>query len=327
MFNSPHFKNHRAFTLAEMAIVVVLVGILLSLGLKMTVATLNNTAYSQTAGKQAQIKTALIGFLRSNGRLPCPDKNVPPKGTESTPCLANAAASYGGVPWVVLQLPKDTVQDGWGNMFTYKVANGVAPVVKNWTVNSALATTFDITQMGTPSVALTVQQGDGVNPLNTITTNAVVVLISGGKNGFGANTILGIANTAPPGANVDETTNAKNTTTTFVVRPYTTSTTAVGGPFDDLVTYMLPQDLLQPLTTEQTIASCKTYCTTPCAAAGNPFPYCTGAGLPATAANASKCTAAGTPYATCTGNGAPAVCTVPATTPVPIGKPTPSCTQ
>jgi len=319
--------RQRAFTLAEMAIVVVLTGILLTLGLKMTVATLNNTAYSQTASKQAQIKTALIGFLRANGRLPCPDTNAVPTGNEVKPCTASAKLAYGVVPWITLQLPRDTAQDGWGNLMTYRVANGFAPVLENWTAKVAPPVPFDITQMGTPSVALTIRQGDGVNPLVTISTFAVAVVLSGGKNGFGANTILGVLNTAPPALNIDETTNATNTTTTFVVRPYTSNPAAVGGPFDDLVIYMLPQDLLQPLTTEQTISSCKTYCTTACTAAGVPFPYCTGANTPVTAANASACTAAGVPYATCTAAGVPAVCTVPATSPVPIGNPTPKCTQ
>ncbi|MET3120449.1 prepilin-type N-terminal cleavage/methylation domain-containing protein [Oxalobacteraceae bacterium GrIS 2.11] len=319
-------KYQPGFTLAEMAIVIVLVGILLTLGLKMTTATLNNTAYSQTASKQAQIKIALINYLRSNGRLPCPDTAAVPTGAEVKPCSASAAASNGVLPWVALQLSRDAVQDGWGNLFTYKVANGLAPIAENWTATTGpVPVPFDITQLGTPSVAMTIRQGDGVNPLTTITTNAVVVIISGGKNGFGAKTILGVLNTAPPAANVDETTNATKASTSFVVRPYTDKPGSTGGPFDDLVVYLLPQDLLQPLTTEQTIASCKTYCSTPCTAAGTPFPYCTGANTPATAANASKCTAAGIPYAKCTGNGTPAVCTVPATSPVPIGNPTPSC--
>jgi hypothetical protein len=148
------------------------------------------------------------------------------------------------------------------------------------------------------------------------------VIFSSGKNGYGAKTIQGQNNVAPPAANIDETTNA-TANRIFVIRPYTERTTAFNGPYDDLVVYMTPQDLLQPLIAEQTIAVCKAYCPA-CTGPGTPSPYCTGPNTPATAATASACKALRNPYPTCTGLGTPALCTV-TTTPVPIGNPTPSC--
>ncbi len=320
------YQKQRAFTLAEMAIVVVLGGILLTMGLKMTVATLNNTAYVDTASRQERIKLALIGYLRTNGVLPCPDNKAIPNGTQVLPCTASAAAGRGVIPWVTLQLSRDTAQDGWGNFFSYRVANGFAPPanVRNWTGRIAPPAPFDIAQLSTPTNALTIRQGDGIVAPVIITTNAVAVIMSAGKNGFGARTISGQLVTAPPAANVDETTNATAATAAFVTRPYTENAAAFNGAFDDRIVYLLPQDLLQPLVTEQSVAVCKAYCPA-CTGPGTPSPYCTGAGQPTSAVSASSCIAAGNPYALCSGAGVPVLCTVAATSPVPIGNATPVC--
>ena len=84
-----------------MAVVVVLMGIMMTLGLRMLQATQNNAAWSETKLKQERIKVALISFLRTNGRLPCPDSALPPTGVEPAACLVNAGrgvlAAAGGI--------------------------------------------------------------------------------------------------------------------------------------------------------------------------------------------------------------------------------------
>ncbi|MEI7456384.1 MAG: type II secretion system protein, partial [Nitrosomonadales bacterium] len=117
-------KTQRAFTLAEMAVVVFIMGIAMSMGLKMTNANLDNSAYSTTKAKQDRIKLALIGYLRSNGVLPCPDTSTGiATGVAASTCSTPAAQGYGVVPWVSLGLSRDAAQDGWGNLFSYRVAN------------------------------------------------------------------------------------------------------------------------------------------------------------------------------------------------------------
>lgn len=286
-------RKQPGFTLAEMAIVVVLAGIMLTMGLKMATANLTNAAYSTTVTKQALIKTALINYLRSNGVLPCPDAKAAPDGKQSA-CPAN----FGVVPWQTLQISKDAVIDGWGNFFTYQVANGTNSA-KNWTLKTNAVTTFDVGQLAGPAAALTINQGDGVAALTLLTNKAVVVLVSAGQNGAGAKTVQGQNNANPTGA--DEITNATPGTAVFVMRPVTNNAAATGGPFDDIVTFMSAQDLLQPLVSEQFISSCRSYCT--------------------------PCTGNGTPVAACLGPNSPpifpAACT--ATSPIPVGNPTPAC--
>ena len=326
------YRRIRGFTLAEMAIVVVIAGILLSMGLKTWLSQLENAAYSDTKARQELIKAALISFMRTNGRLPCPDRAATPTGAEPASC-PTSANGYGVVPWSTLGLPRDTALDGWNNFFTYRVsnvagtANAAAPAVprakysnQNWTVRTTgiASTAFDLLSLA-PVLAngfttIQIQQGDGITALSaasTLTYNAVAVIYSHGKNGFGATTTKGTVLPAPTAA--DELTNATAGSILFVVRPYTETTAAAGGAYDDVVAYITPQDLLQPLVTEGTLKSCKSYCAATsnnnglantCTGLHEPYAWCTGAGTPTMPLSA--CTAPNTPYTYCTAAGAPA---------------------
>ncbi len=275
-------KPTTGFTLAEMAIVVLLIGIMMTMGLKMVTANLDNTAYSDTKAKQERIKTALIGFLRTNGRLPCPDSTAGvATGSEVTPC-ATAVSAYGVVPWQTLGLAREAAQDGWGNLFTYRVSNlnpataaaaGVPPVHRfsnqNWAINAG-AGAFDIRSFADAPLATAGFQSLRVNTVGGAAESrtAVVVILSHGKNGYGAKTIKVAARMpAPPAANINEGTNATIGQTIFVRRPVS-DIAAAPGPYDDVVAYMNPQDLLQPLITERSLlGACSAYCT-----AGGPAP-------------------------------------------------------
>jgi type II secretory pathway pseudopilin PulG len=286
------WRSAAGFTLAEMAVVILLMGIAMSMGLKMLTANLDNTAYSETKSKQERIKIALIGFLRTNGRLPCPDNTGGvATGLEISPCAALPALGYGIVPWQTLGIPRDTVQDGWGNYFTYRVANvnilattplGAPPLHvnanQNWTIKAG-AGAFDIrsfvsTTTGVGYQSLLIQNRDPAPGPNSESRNAVVVILSHGKNGLGAKTTkigLRIA-----GAAGDELTNATPGSTTFFSRAVTENAAATGGFYDDLVAYMTPQDLLQPLMTEKTLfGACAAYCT-----GGGPVPCTTTVPIP-----------------------------------------------
>jgi prepilin-type N-terminal cleavage/methylation domain-containing protein len=237
------------FTLVEMAVVIVVMGILLTMGLRMTQATQNNAAWAETKLKQDRIKVALISFMRTNGRLPCPDAALPPTGAEPANCLVNAGR--GVLPWRVLGLSVNDVQDGWSNFFTYRVANST-PAGRNWTTRVG-ATAFTITEMTAPSPALTVQErptpGGALNL--AISPNPVVVILSHGQNGLGARTIRGAALLPAPPAG-DENTNAGAGSTNFVIRT-PSDVAGANGAYDDIVAYLTPNDLLQPLLDDKTL--------------------------------------------------------------------------
>ena len=263
------------FTLAEIAIVLAVIGIAMTMGLKMLTATLENGAISETQAKQERIKLALVSYLRTNGRLPCPDTATPATGNELTPCIASVALGYGVPPWLTLQLSRDAVLDGWGNFFSYRVANTQpAAVLRNWT-SRTVGTPFDINELTTPNVALIIQERTApAAALTQITDRAVFVILSHGKNGLGALTTRGADRVPPPTVAValDENTNGTAVGRTFVRRafnerpqdaiPAVPPPVNPGGPFDDLVAYMTGQELLRSLTAEKTLYGCQHYCAT-----------------------------------------------------------------
>ncbi len=289
-------KKLQGFSLVELAVVLVLIGIVMTMGLKMVTATLENASYSETKSKQELIKVALIGFLRTNGRLPCPDNSgsaVVASGVEVSPCHGTAADGYGVVPWITLGIPRDSVVDGWGNYFSYRVANGTGGS-KNWASRTA-GIPFDINELRTPTAALTIQELDAAGTaLVTTNAGAVVVLLSHGKNGFGAKTTKVGARLPLADAGAGEATNGTDTTTTFTLRPVNESAGAFNGPYDDLLTYLTPQDLMQTLLNEGSLKSCYAYCpSAPTCTAGGTFSCTTGGGF--CNGTVVSCTASGTP--------------------------------
>jgi len=263
------------FTLVEMAVVVTLMAIFLTMGLGLLQATRESAAWTQTTAKQERIKLALIGYLRSNGTLPCPDATAtgtPPTGVKGTaPCLG--ALGRGVVPWKDLGLSAADVQDGWSNFFTYRVANRTPATSSNWTIKTGTGA-FSINELTVPLVTFSLQERNTAGVLTTtpLSPNPVVMILSHGKNGSGAKTVGGTFNAAPAGA--DELVNANLASTTFITRSPNAVAASPGGLFDDLVAYMTPQDLLQPLITEGTLRACVTYCASPVASCTtvNPIP-------------------------------------------------------
>lgn len=286
------------FTLVELAIVIVLIGVAMTLGLKTITATIENSLYSETKSKQERIKMALVSYLRTNGILPCPDNSgaaVVATGLAAAACSPAAANGYGIVPWRTLGISRETVVDGWGNYFSYRVANGSTG--KNWTSIAVPATDMTINELKVQTDALTIQElnSDGT-ALVDVTKKAVVVIVSHGKNGFGAKTTKVGARMPTDDAGAGETTNATVGTTTFVLRAVTDVAAAFNGPYDDIATYMLPQDLLQPLVNEGTVKSCIAYCssavTSSCSNATETC-ACFGVGLQGVPAGTTPCSGAG----------------------------------
>jgi prepilin-type N-terminal cleavage/methylation domain-containing protein len=315
------------FTLAEIAIVLAVIGLAMTMGLKMLTATLENTAYSETKAKQERIKLALVSFLRSNGRLPCPNKTAlpaDPTGLEEAVCTTavlatNPAAGSGLVPWITLGLPREAAVDGWGNYFTYRVANFrpvdpptsvtaglVSPPLHlynnhNWTTNAG----FDIRSLTpTPAASAPTPAASSYatlfvrtreSPSAALTDearNAVAVILSHGKNGLGARSTKPVAAAPLPTASAapDELLNAGPGAKTFVRRALNDAVfdaaSNPGGPIDDLVAYLTPQDLLQPLINEKTLlGACRAYCGA--SAAGGCTPLTPASGIPLISVGAS----------------------------------------
>lgn len=242
-------KHYAGFSLIEMAVVLVVMSIAMGLGLSLLRANQEKAAWNETKAKQERIKVALISYLRTNGRLPCPNSVAPWDGAEDAPCLVNAGR--GILPWQALGLSVGDVQDGWANFFTYRVANRTPGTSSNWTITSGVAP-FSIAELTVPLTTFTLQQRDSAGVLApAMTPNPVVIILSHGKNGAGARTVGGTTNAAPAGA--DEIVNTTTASTSFITRTPNDVAGSTGGVFDDLVAYLTPSDLLQPLVDDKTL--------------------------------------------------------------------------
>lgn len=262
-------RRTAGFTLAEMAIVLVIAGLLLTSVLSTVSTQLDARNISETQSRLNQIKDALIGYAQANGRLPCPADGTIATGAanagleqvvNTTTYVCSNANNFGVVPWATLGVGETDV---WGRRFGYKVSSvfsdAIAQITWNTTVPSTQSPTctapvpaptsssFALCSLG----GLTVSTRTAANKTGTSVANVPVVVISYGKNGYGAYTSGGTQYTVPPAVNADETMNATATSWIFYSReqsPQTSSCsdTAASTPFcefDDLIAY-IPANLL-----------------------------------------------------------------------------------
>jgi len=254
------------FTLAEMAIVLLIVGLLLTSVLSAVSTQIDLRNNAATQARLDEIKDALIGFAQANGRLPCPADGTLASGTSgagsegyntgASSCYT--ATKYSVLPWATLGVSETDV---WGRRFTYKVSSVFSDAISQSTWNttgqspSCTAPTPTPTQSSFALCSLgsyTITTRTAANKTGTNVTGVPVVIISHGKNGYGAYTPGGTLYTSPPAVDVDETANTPAAASTTVYSreqsPQSTSCsdTATGSPFcefDDLVAY-IPAGLL-----------------------------------------------------------------------------------
>jgi len=202
------------FTLIEMAIVLVVIGLLLSGGLLTVKPVIEGSKMAETNQRLDRIEEALILYVIRNGCLPCPADGalttndgsaVGDAASYTSQCLTQATASTtcsagtgSVVPWAALGLSQGEALDGWGNLITY-------------VVDGALAVDGDdmarIPPSEYPDGALVVQDATPTTP-NDVTALAAYVLISHGSDMRGAWSPGGVAKLAPDAGNVVQENNA-----------------------------------------------------------------------------------------------------------------------
>jgi prepilin-type N-terminal cleavage/methylation domain-containing protein len=230
-------RKARGFTLVEIAIVLVIIGMIVALFATVTATLLSSQRRQTTATRLTGVDAALVQFVTQNQRLPCPALGTRPSadplaGTEVSPCAASQA--NGVVPWKALGLGEQDATDGWGRRITYRVspsltaANGmnmywcdpaaaaggaVAACVINCVGLACTSPLSFLTNKG-----FQVRRGDGAtiimdpsnpsaNPSLPPATGAAYVLVSPGETGGGGYTNAGVL---APTTTTDGTQELKN---------------------------------------------------------------------------------------------------------------------
>ena len=240
-----HNKIISGFTLVELAVVLVIVGILLGSTLNSLSSRIEYTRKVETIEELEEIKQAMMAFAFVNGYLPCPDcsNNAGGCNTVAAADIADGVSDYdagnnrcsvneslGNVPWVTLGFGRS---DAWSTRYRYTVQNEYAD----------LSTAFTLAGVTGPAGSAVILEPDFATDATgavsrTLANNIVAVLLSHGPNGFGGTDENNIARAAIPAANLDELENADNDQF-FYTRPETAvGTTIAGGEFDDVVIWI-----------------------------------------------------------------------------------------
>jgi type II secretory pathway pseudopilin PulG len=115
------------YTLAELAICLCIIGILMSGGLLGTSQFFKEEKTAQTRQNIDFVMNVLSAYAQTHDRLPCPaDPKASPAqaGHEAEKCTA-AGTTEGVLPWKELAIPEDKVVDGWGRFIIYQPAPGL----------------------------------------------------------------------------------------------------------------------------------------------------------------------------------------------------------
>lgn len=292
--------NQRGFSLAELAVAFVIIGLLLAGALMPISAQLEVRNISDTRRTMDAIRDAIVGYAQATGRLPCPADGTlamgaATAGSEQWDSANNrCTTSVGVVPWGTLSVPET---DAWGRRFSYRVTNAFSDAISKTTyeftqtvspANAALnspaaqSTTNACVPTTTPTLSsfalctlgdiAVFTRNDTTHVASPIGTGIPAIIVSHGKNGFGAFQTNGtrvtgsgtIDGNGVPAINADEAANASGTTTASPGTGYNylsyayygrnqssatsgCSDTTAGSPFcefDDIVVTIPPSTLI-----------------------------------------------------------------------------------
>ncbi len=115
------------FTLIELSVVLVIIGLVLGMGLTAMGGWLEGKRREATQDRLDAIVEALVVYASQHRRLPCPadatDAGTAEAGREQREADESCtdAQQNGIVPWVTLGLREADALDGWTRLFTYRV--------------------------------------------------------------------------------------------------------------------------------------------------------------------------------------------------------------
>ncbi len=229
------------FTLIELAIVVFILGMLIAGLIGPVEVQLEARDRRNTIDAMEEAVEALYGYALTNGRLPCSenDGNGVPDPPYITIANATCTSDEGFLPWVELGVGQG---DAWGNRFTYRVTSTDFTLpAQDETCNGKDINELDLCTEGNIQINT---RGD--NPLTPATVEGkfsfsaatmkyvAAVIISHGRNGFGATSVDGVARPAVPASNADEVENTGGAPLLYYQRRYSREQTGCADDTNEL---------------------------------------------------------------------------------------------
>lgn len=228
--------RQQGFTLVEIAIVLVIVGLIIGGMITPLQMQMEQRRYSDTQKALDEAREALLGFALRNGYLPCPaiSSSNGLEDRSGSVCTDNRRLGY--LPWATLGLNK---LDSWNHLYRYSVT----PAFTNSATFFSLKTPRDIT--------VATRDASGQLVPATGVADTVAVVLSHGKNGYGATSDQGVQIADAGNNNLDERSNLMLEGTGFISRQPSDNPRAPGGEFDDLLTWVSPNILANRMVAAQ----------------------------------------------------------------------------
>ena len=224
--------KHQGFSLVELAIVLVILGLVLTALLLPLTAQREQANRSNTIDTLETAKQALLGFAQVNGRLPCP-ATISSHGLEDPlPATGTCSSSAGFLPAASLGIQpvdiKGFAKDAYNNAIKYAIttANSAGGAASPDFTTPSEISNIGIASLSPDIVVCADSTATNCSPSNFLINNAVAVIFSTGAN---FNQTIGI----------DETANLVGTAK-FYSRSPTASASIPSNEFDDIVIWISP---------------------------------------------------------------------------------------
>lgn len=252
-------REKSAFTLIELAIVIAIIGLLISGAATVSTTALKNAKVKITKERLEKIQEAIDNFVYINRKLPCPapltaiPTDVTYAVSQGNPgeCAATGiffrtptnapdfGLVYGSVPAKTLGLSSEFAEDGFGNKFSYVVIPQSTTAFVPETEPNPVAG-FEIADIADIFITdpITIKETLSGSAVGDIIANYII--ISHGPNGFGAFNVKSNSAQNPVSSVADEASNsyAANFDTDFILR-------SNNSAFDDIIVYATKEEILK----------------------------------------------------------------------------------
>jgi prepilin-type N-terminal cleavage/methylation domain-containing protein len=227
----------RGFSLVEIAIVLVIVGLMIGGLLTPLTVQMEQRRVADTRRMLEEAKEALVGYAVRHGHLPCPAISAANGEEDRSGYRCTDERRDGFLPWATLGLPK---LDAWNRLYRYSVTPAFADSGQRF----KLITPRDIT--------VYTRDAAGALAYAAPAQDIPAVIVSHGANGAGGYSELGVAVAGGGARNDDERSNAQSDVN-FVARPSSGNPAQQGGEFDDIVVWVSPNILFNRMVAAQVL--------------------------------------------------------------------------